>query len=267
MNRIDQCFKALAEQSKKAVIPYVTAGYPTMDSTVDVLHAMVEAGADIIELGIPFSDPMADGPVIQKACEVSLENGVTLRKVLEMIETFRSKDSKTPIVLMGYLNPFEAFGYQDFAEAAAKAGVDGVLAVDLPPEASDILQPALEKQDLKCIYLLAPTSTEARVKEVAKSGSGYVYYVSLKGVTGSATLDTEDVKQQIERLKAHITIPICVGFGISDGASAKAVGQFAEGVIVGSAYIKTLAKAKDKSEILANTQSLTAELVSGVASI
>ncbi|MDY7024804.1 MAG: tryptophan synthase subunit alpha [Pseudomonadota bacterium] len=266
MNRIDQCFSTLAEQGKKAVIPYVTAGFPEQAATVDVMHAMVAAGAHIIELGVPFSDPMADGPVIQKACEVSLERGMTLQHVLEMVQHFRETDQKTPVVLMGYLNPFEAYGYERFAQAAAQVGIDGILAVDLPPEDSQIFQPYLEAAGIHSIYLLAPTSSDSRIQEVAKKGAGYVYYVSLKGVTGSAALDAQDVKQHVDHLKAYIKTPICVGFGISDGASAKAIVQHADGVIVGSAYIKALSQAESGQWSTA-VGGLTEDLVTGVEAL
>lgn len=241
MNRIDACFKALAAAGKKALIPFITAGDPTPDTTLALMHAMVEAGADIIELGVPFSDPMADGPVIQLASERALAAGTTTQVVLDVVARFREQDNTTPVVLMGYLNPVEAMGYETFAHNAGVAGVDGVLLVDLPPEESGKATQLFADKGIQHIFLLAPTTTPERVALIAKAGSGYLYYVSLKGVTGSATLDTEAVAKQLEMIREHADLPIGVGFGITDAASAKAIAAVADGVVVGSALVRRVA--------------------------
>ena len=240
MSRIDSCFQTLRRTGRKALIPYITAGDPRPELTVSLLHTLVAAGADIIELGVPFSDPMADGPVIQRACERALQQGVSLRQVLELVQTFRHTDQATPLVLMGYLNPIERMGYQDFARAAAAAGVDGVLTVDLPPEEAQELLTALLAVNLDPIFLLAPTSTPARIRQVAALARGYVYYVSLKGVTGAATLDVADVQQKLEVIRRYTDLPIGVGFGIKDAASAAAVARVADAVVVGSALVSRI---------------------------
>jgi tryptophan synthase alpha chain len=219
-----------------------------------MMHALVEAGADIIELGVPFSDPMADGPVVQRACERALARGVNLRQVLDMVREFRQHDVATPVVLMGYLNPIEAMGYGDFARAAAEAGVDGVLVVDLPPEESHELAPLLKAADMDLIFLLAPTSSTERIERVAALASGYVYYVSLKGVTGSAALDVSAVQRKLAMIREHVSIPVGVGFGIKDPASAAAVSRIADAVVVGSAIVERMgamsAEAGMRAEIL-----------------
>jgi tryptophan synthase alpha chain len=219
-----------------------------------MMHALVEAGADIIELGVPFSDPMADGPVVQRACERALARGVNLRQVLDMVREFRQHDVATPVVLMGYLNPIEAMGYGDFARAAAEAGVDGVLVVDLPPEESHELAPLLKAADMDLIFLLAPTSSTERIERVAALASGYVYYVSLKGVTGSAALDVSAVQRKLATIREYVSIPVGVGFGIKDPASAAAVSRVADAVVVGSAIVERMgamsAEAEKRAEIL-----------------
>jgi len=240
MSRIDSCFQTLRRTGRKALIPYITAGDPRPELTVSLLHTLVAAGADIIELGVPFSDPMADGPVIQRACERALQQGVSLRQVLNLVQAFRHTDRATPLVLMGYLNPIERMGYQDFARAAAAAGVDGVLTVDLPPEEAQELLTALLAVNLDPIFLLAPTSTPARIRQVATLARGYVYYVSLKGVTGAATLDVADVQQKLEVIRRYTDLPIGVGFGIKDAASAAAVARVADAVVVGSALVSRI---------------------------
>ena len=242
MSRISQCFAALKAKDKKALIPYVTAGDPQPAVTVPLMHAMVEAGADIIELGVPFSDPMADGPVIQLACERALSHGTRLLDVLSMVKTFREKDDTTPVVLMGYLNPIEALGYSSFAGQAKAAGVDGVLTVDLPPEESAEFVEAMKQNALDVIYLLAPTTQESRIEQVCEYGSGYVYYVSVKGVTGSAALDVSEVASKLEIVRRHTDMPVGVGFGIRDGSSAAAVAEVADGVIVGSVLVNAIAE-------------------------
>ncbi|EPC03632.1 tryptophan synthase subunit alpha [Litchfieldella anticariensis FP35 = DSM 16096] len=245
MNRIDQRFAALKEQGRTALIPYITAGDPSPEHTVGFMHTLVEAGADVIELGVPFSDPMADGPVIQKACERALKHGTRLSHLFEMVREFRETDHETPVVLMGYLNPIERLGYRAFAEQAATAGVDGVLIVDMPPEEAEELGPLLKEHGLASIFLVAPTTSESRAATICAHGEGYLYYVSLKGVTGAATLDVESVDRQLAPLRRLTELPLCVGFGIRDGASAAAVGRIADGVVVGSALVNRIAEGVD----------------------
>jgi tryptophan synthase alpha chain len=244
MSRIETTLKALADQGRKAVIPYVTAGFPEVDITPTLMHAMVEAGADIIELGVPFSDPMADGPVIQQAGEAALALGVGMVQVLAMVRDFRSQDANTPVVLMGYANPIEQYDHQHgagaFVRDAAGAGVDGVLVVDYPPEECEDFAAALREAGLDLIFLLAPTSTETRMAHVGRIASGYVYYVSLKGVTGSGALDVDAVNAMLPRIRKHIQLPLGVGFGIRDAASARAVGEHADAVIIGTKIIQLL---------------------------
>ncbi len=242
MSRISTRFHRLHEQGRKALIPYITAGDPRPPITVPMMHALVQAGADILELGVPFSDPMADGPVIQQACERALAQGVSLRRVLAMVTEFRQRDGDTPVVLMGYLNPIEAMGYEAFVGAAAEAGVDGVLVVDLPPEEAHDLSAGIVAAGIDPIFLLAPTSTEARIGQVAALARGYVYYVSLKGVTGSAALDVARVEQKLAALRSLIRIPIGVGFGIKDAETAAAVAGAADAVVVGSAIVGRMAE-------------------------
>ena len=248
MNRIDQRFAELKAQGRRALIPYITAGDPAPEHTVGYLLALVEAGADIIELGVPFSDPMADGPVIQKACERALKHGVRLSHLFEMVREFRQTDATTPVVLMGYLNPMERLGLSAFAEQAAAAGVDGVLAVDMPPEEAEELGPLLKSHGLASIFLVAPTTSEERAATICAHGEGYLYYVSLKGVTGSATLNAADVADHLAPLRRMTDLPLCVGFGIRDGASAAEVGKVADGVIVGSALVGRIAENAERPE-------------------
>ena len=234
--------KAVFERldGRAALIPYITTGDPSLTATVPLMHALVAAGADVIELGVPFSDPMADGAVIQRAAERAIARGMSLTKVLELVAEFRQTDTQTPVVLMGYANPIEAMGQAVFAQAAAAAGVDGVLTVDYPPlEESEYVQ-QLFANHIDPIFLLAPTSTEERIKTIAKLARGYVYYVSLKGVTGSAALDVADVAKQLARIREHVTIPVGVGFGIRDAQSAKKVAEVADGVVIGSKLIETM---------------------------
>jgi tryptophan synthase alpha chain len=237
MSRIADCFTRLKEQRRKALIPYVTAGDPLPTVTVPLLHALVDAGADLLELGVPFSDPMADGPVIQAACERALEHHVTLHNVLDMVSEFRRRDTTTPVILMGYLNPVEVWGYADFAAAAAAAGVDGVLTVDMPPEEAGDLVAALRGHDIDTIFLLAPTSTEQRMQMVSEQAGGFLYYVSFKGVTGANRLDVDAVAHKLEELRRFTQLPIGVGFGIRDAASAAQVAAIADAVVVGSALV------------------------------
>ncbi|MFE8069748.1 tryptophan synthase subunit alpha [Marinobacteraceae bacterium S3BR75-40.1] len=243
MSRIEKKLSGLKQAGRKALVPFITAGDPNLEETVPLMHTLVEAGADIIELGIPFSDPMADGPVIQKATERALAKGCSLRKVLAMVARFREADADTPVVLMGYLNPIEAMGAEAFVDAAAEAGVDGVLTVDLPPEEADQLIPLLKAKNLDAIFLLAPTTTEERIRSISDHSSGYVYYVSFKGVTGAGgRLNTEEVAQRVNKIHELTALPVGVGFGIRDAASAKAIGKVSDGVIVGSVIVNTIAQ-------------------------
>jgi tryptophan synthase alpha chain len=244
MSRIQSTFDALKAQGRTALIPYVTAGFPYANITPDLMHAMVGAGADVIELGVPFSDPMADGPVIQKAGEKALTLGIGTAQVLEMVKAFRTKDSSTPVVLMGYANPIERYdnkrGKDAFVRDASAAGVDGVLVVDYPPEECEDFAAKLRANKMDLIFLLAPTSTDTRMALVGRLASGYVYYVSLKGVTGSGALDTNAVAQAIPRIKQHVKIPVGVGFGIRDATTAKAVGSVSDAVVIGSKIIQLI---------------------------
>ncbi|OGB23063.1 MAG: tryptophan synthase subunit alpha [Burkholderiales bacterium RIFCSPLOWO2_02_FULL_57_36] len=240
MSRIQSTLAALAAQNKTALIPFITAGDPDPAMTVPLMHALVAGGADVIELGVPFSDPSADGPVIQRASDRALAHGVGLRHVLEMVREFRSVNKNTPVVLMGYANPIERMGINSFIPAAREAGVDGVLVVDYPPEECQEFAAVMKENGLDPIFLLAPTSTDDRIKEVGKIASGYVYYVSLKGVTGSGNLDLEAVAAMIPRIKKHVTVPVGVGFGIRDGATAKAIASVSDAVVIGSRIIQEL---------------------------
>ena len=250
MRRIESCFQRLDGQNRKALIPFVTAGDPVKDVTAPLMHAMVDAGADIIELGVPFSDPMADGPVIQLACERALAHNTSTRDVLAMVKAFRETNTDTPVVLMGYLNPVEVMGYEAFAEAAADAGVDGVLLVDLPPEEALEVKPVMDAHGLDMIFLVAPTTSDARIKLIGEAGSGYLYYVSLKGVTGSATLNVDEVASRVETIRNLAQLPIGVGFGIKDAESAQAVSRVADGVVVGSALVNQIAENKDTPDAI-----------------
>lgn len=241
MSRIDRVMTSLKQQGRKALIPYITAGDPNPGQTVELMHTLVGAGADIIELGVPFSDPMADGPVIQLACERALAHGTSLRQVIAMVREFRSTNTDTPVVLMGYLNPMEAMGYEAFAEAAAEAGVDGVLTVDLPPEEADDVAPLFTARKLDAIFLLAPTTTDDRIRAIAGHSSGYVYYVSFKGVTGAARINVEEVAQKVDHIHHLTALPVAVGFGIRDAETAAAIGRVSDGVIVGSVLVNTIA--------------------------
>lgn len=257
MSRISNSFTQLKSEGRKALIPYVTAGDCSPEVTVPLMHALVDAGADIIELGVPFSDPMADGPVIQLACERALAHGVRLSDVLAMVKTFREKDEKTPVVLMGYLNPIEIMGYESFAASAQDAGVDGVLTVDLPPEESEQFNQIMQQHGIDTIYLLAPTTEEERVKYICENGSGYLYYVSVKGVTGSAALDVDAVSERLDLVRKYTDLPLGVGFGIKDADSASAVSKVSDGVIVGSVLVNKIAElVKDKEQIPAQVSAI-----------
>ncbi len=251
MSRIAATFARLKTSGRKALIPYVTAGFPFADITPELMHGMVAAGADVIELGVPFSDPSADGPVIQKAGDQALAAGVGLVEILQMVRGFRQKDDTTPVVLMGYANPIERYNQKHasslgqsqsaFVRDAAAAGVDGMLVVDYPPEECETFAAELRAANLDLIFLLAPTSTPERMAQIAKIATGYVYYVSLKGVTGAGTLDTGAVEAMLPRIRAHVNIPVGVGFGIRDAATAKAIGKVADAVVIGTKVIQIIA--------------------------
>ncbi|WP_250658358.1 tryptophan synthase subunit alpha [Alkalimarinus coralli] len=241
MSRIKAVMEQLKRGGKSALIPYITGGDPEPGLTVELMHELVSAGADIIELGIPFSDPMADGPVIQLACERALEHNVSLDDILLMVKAFRNTNSDTPVVLMGYLNPIVKMGYKEFASSAAEVGVDGVLVVDLPPEEGHELLVEMKSNNLDSVYLIAPTTTDDRIKTICDASSGYVYYVSVKGVTGSASLDVSSVAEKLAVIRGKSEIPVGVGFGIKDAESAAAVSSVADGVIVGSVLVNTIA--------------------------
>ncbi|MBS1187700.1 MAG: tryptophan synthase subunit alpha [Burkholderiaceae bacterium] len=243
MSRIQNTLAALAKQGKKGLIPFITAGDPSPELTVPLMHALVAGGADIIELGVPFSDPMADGPVIQRASERALQKGVSLRHVLQWVSEFRATNQATPVVLMGYANPIEHIGVDAFIAQAKAAGVDGVLVVDYPPDESEDFAGAMKANGLDTIFLLAPTSTDERIEKVGKIASGYVYYVSLTGVTGAGNLDLEGVASMLPRIRRHVTVPVGVGFGIRDGATAKAIASVSDAVVIGSRIIQELEKA------------------------
>ncbi len=244
MSRIAGTLETLRSRGRKALIPYVTVGDPYVDATPEIMHGLVAGGADIIELGVPFSDPMADGPVIQKASERALARGIGMPQVLDAVRTFRSTDASTPVVLMGYANPVERYdqrhGSGAFIAAAAEAGVDGVLVVDYPPEECEAFAASLRQHGLDPIFLLAPTSTDARIRQVGRLASGYVYYVSLKGVTGAGHLDTAGVAAMVPRIRAQVTVPVGVGFGIRDAASACAVAKVADAVVIGTRLVQVL---------------------------
>jgi tryptophan synthase alpha chain len=240
MSRIDGAFAALRARGRKALIPYITAGDPHADTTPQIMTAMVAAGADLIELGVPFSDPMADGPVVQKASERALARGIGLARVLEIVREFRALDRETPVVLMGYANPIERYGVERFVAAARDAGVDGILVVDYPPEECIEFAAQLRRAAIDPIFLIAPTSSDARIASVAEAAAGYVYHVSLKGVTGAGNFDIDAVKDMIPRIKAHVRLPVGVGFGIRDAATARAVADVADAVVIGSALVQRL---------------------------
>ena len=249
MSRIAARFESLAKARRKALIPYITAGDPHPSLTVPLMRAMVEAGCDILELGVPFSDPMADGPVIQRAGDRALKHGVGLGDVLKMVEAFRKTDNDTPVVLMGYANPVEAMGVEKFVSAAKAAGVDGVIIVDYPPEECEDFAAQLKRSDIDPVFLLAPTSTDKRVEQVARIASGYIYYVSLRGVTGAANVDFSEVSTKIARIRAATKLPIGVGFGIRDAESARQVAKAADAVVIGSRIIQEMEGGKPEEAV------------------
>jgi tryptophan synthase alpha chain len=240
MSRIQGRFESLARDRRKALIPYITAGDPHPSLTVPLMRALVESGADILELGVPFSDPMADGPVVQRAGERALKHGVGLVDVLRLVSEFRKADAATPIVLMGYANPLEAMGIEKFIAAAKAADIDGVIVVDYPPEECEAFAAAAKREGIDPVFLLAPTSTDKRIEQVARVGSGYLYYVSLRGVTGAAHLDISELAAKISRIRAATRLPIGVGFGIRDAESARRVAQSADAVVIGSRIIQEI---------------------------
>ena len=251
MSRLATRFGQLRASGRKALIPFVTAGDPHRSVTVPLMHALVGAGADVIELGVPFSDPMADGPVIQRASERALVHHTSLRDVFDIVHEFRQGDAHTPVVLMGYLNPIEVMGYREFAGAAAQAGVDGVLTVDLPPDEGHDLLVALRAVDVDPIYLIAPTSSPARIEKICSAASGFVYYVSLKGVTGAAHLDLVPVEQKLALIRERTSLPVGVGFGIRDAPTAARVARIADAVIVGSALVSRIEELADRPDEIA----------------
>ena len=263
MSRIKACFERLRLRSRKALIPFITAGDPDPGLTVSLMQALVRGGADIIELGVPFSDPMADGPTIQRASERALLHGTSLRVVLGLVKEFRQQDQATPVVLMGYANPVEAYGIETFARDAKASGVDGVLVVDYPPEECARFATALKHEGLDPVFLLAPTSSEKRFTEVAAIGSGYIYYVSLTGVTGAAHLDLDDVARRIPAIREKVGMPVGVGFGIRDGASAARVAAVADAVVIGSRIIEKIESAT-RAEAPATVEAFLREIRSAM---
>lgn len=248
MSRLNSVFSRLKQQSRKALVPFITAGDPNREVTVPLMHTMVEAGADVIELGVPFSDPMAEGPVIQAACERALKHHINLSDIFSMVSEFRTSDQTTAIVLMGYLNPIEIMGYDNFAKQAKQAGVDAVLTVDMPPDEAQSYKKAMDSNGLDTIFLVAPTSTEARVKKICQMSSGFVYYVSLKGVTGASHLHMQSVHEKVKQIKANTDLPVGVGFGIKDVETATEVAKIADAVVVGSAVVQRVADFADNPE-------------------
>ena len=270
MSRIQTRFAALQSEGRKALIPFITVGDPYADATTEIMLAMAAAGADVIELGVPFSDPMADGPVIQRAAERALARKIGMPQVLDCVRGFREKDATTPVVLMGYANPVERYdqkhGAGAFVAACAEAGVDGVLVVDYPPEECEGFARALQSRGLDPIFLLAPTSTDQRMKDVGRIASGYVYYVSLKGVTGAGNLDTGAVAAMLPRIRAHVRVPVGVGFGIRDAATAKSVGAVADAVVIGSRLVQLL-ESQPRDKVAAAAGEFIAEMRAALDSL
>jgi len=249
--RITDCFETAKNAGRKVLIPFITAGDPDPDGTVAVMHALVAAGVDLIELGVPFSDPMADGPVIQLASERAIEKGVNLDRVLKMVEVFRQTDTSTPVILMGYMNPLERYGRTRFPVDAVAAGVDGLLLVDCPPEERDVLGVAMSESGLDGICLIAPTTTRERVNDISRVASGFIYYVSLKGITGSGQLDAPELSEPIKQIREFSDLPVAVGFGIKNAEMATNVAAHADAVVMGSALVEALAVAKNTIEACA----------------
>ncbi|MDG2251892.1 MAG: tryptophan synthase subunit alpha [Gammaproteobacteria bacterium] len=264
MSRIKDISETAKRQGSKLLIPYLVAGDPNIAVTLQLMHQLVASGADLIELGVPFSDPSSDGPVIQRGIERSLAQGTTLKDTIEIVRSFREKNSTTPVVLMGYLNPIEIMGYELFAESAAGAGVDGVLIVDMPPAESQALRQALQKAEIDTIYLVAPTTKATRAKSITEVSSGYLYYVSLKGVTGAALIDSDSVRENIVSLRKLCDLPIVIGFGIKDGCSAKAMAMQSDGVVIGSALVEKIATLSTGSVLTENELSVTTAIIKEV---
>lgn len=254
MNRIDQRFRALAGRGRTALVPYITAGHPHPDATVDILHAAVESGADLLELGMPFSDVMADGPVIQNACERALKHGTNLDRVLAMVHSFRQRDDETPVILMGYTNPIERRGIERFAADAADAGVDALLVVDCPADEAEELKAALKRRGLHQIFLVAPTTTDRRLQRTAGLAGGFVYYVSIKGVTGAASLDVDSLAPAVARVRTATGLPVAVGFGIREPEQAAAVARTADAVVIGSALVDRLDRCQTAEDAVTATR-------------
>ncbi len=252
MSRLAATFEALSKTGRKALIPFITAGDPHPSFTVAMMHAMVEAGVDVIELGVPFSDPVADGPVIQRASERALAHKMSLKRTLDIASEFRKTNQQTPVVLMGYLNPIEAMTYEGFANAAQRADIDGVLTVDLPPEEAKECCDLLKARGIDPIFLLAPNSTDERIKKMDEVGSGYLYYVSLKGVTGAGHLNIVDVENKLQQIKKNTRLPVAIGFGVKDAETAKAIGNIGDGVVIGSALISKIEAHLDEPELAKN---------------
>lgn len=261
MSRLATRFAELRRAGRAALVPYITAGDPDKSASVPLMHALVAAGADVLELGVPFSDPMADGPVIQRACERALKHGTTLADVLGMVGEFRQTDTRTPVVLMGYLNPVEAFGTEAFAAAAATAGVDGVLTVDMPPEEAVPLAGLLRERGMDPVFLLAPTTDAARLQRICETAAGFVYYVALKGVTGAANLDVAEVRRRLEVVRRATRLPVGVGFGVRDARTAAQLAGVADAVVVGSAIVDRVAKfGSRRADLLAQVGAFVSEL-------
>ena len=265
MSRIAATFAALERQNRKGLIPFITAGDPDPAMTMPLMHALADAGADVIELGVPFSDPMADGPTIQRSSERALKHGTSLKHVLGFVTEFRKTNGTTPVVLMGYANPIEAMGYDKFAAAARTSGVDGVLVVDYPPEEAARLSELLAQHEIDSIFLLAPTSTESRIQQVARYARGYIYYVSLRGVTGAAHLDLDEISHKIPQIRSHIKLPIGVGFGIRDAQTAKAVAKIADAVVIGSRLVQEM-ETSSRDRVLDNISILVKDIRSALDS-
>jgi tryptophan synthase alpha chain len=263
-NRIDARFRALKSARRTGLIPYVTAGHPHPEMSVELLHALVDAGADLLELGVPFSDVMADGPVIQDACRTALEHGTDLGRVFDMVRAFRGRDPETPIILMGYMNPVERCGLERFAERAADAGADGLLIVDCPADEAADTVTVFSRRGLHQIFLVAPTTTDARIERMAPRAGGFIYYVSLKGVTGSSALDAASLEPALAGIRKHSGLPIAVGFGISTPEQARAVGEYADAVVIGSALVKRLDGATRADEAVARARDYLVEIRSAL---
>lgn len=264
MSRIGECFAKLKGEGRKAMVPYVVAGDPEPGWTVTLMHALVEAGADILEIGVPFSDPMSEGPVIQLAHERALAHGTSLTDAMAMVREFRERDSTTPVLLMGYANPVEHMGYARFADLASEAGVDALLTVDIPPEEVDAVDEELRRVGMDNIFLVAPTTPEARIDRIAARASGFLYYVSLKGVTGAGHLDTAEVAERLALMRRHSDLPVAVGFGIKDADSAARVAEVADGVVVGSALVTAVAKSTEAGGDLQAAVNTATELLSDI---